>query len=146
MKSFMFFVLGCLTGFVFTIFLFYTLTPIGNKSTTPPTIENEPAPLYGATMLPDSIKGDCVGAYKFEIFQVIEKGHALANKVEKNDWGRDVTSSLVVLLLKDDSKAYYDEQVISIPKGKCARQIGTFRYTNRMDTEKTVPIVKIMDK
>ena len=145
MKSFMFFVLGCLTGFMFTIFLFSALTPTENNPTTPPTIEKKPAPLYGATMLPDSIKGDCVGTYKFEIFQVIEKGHALANKMESTRWG-DQATGLIVLFLADENSAYYDDQIIRIPKGKCAIQIGTYRYTTRLEDQKTVPIVKIMDK
>ena len=51
-----------------------------------------------------------------------------------------------MLLQADDNVAFYDDQIIKIPAGKCARQIGVYEYTNRADMVVTVPIVKIMDK
>ena len=34
----------------------------------------------------------------------------------------------------------------ALANGKYARQIGLYRYTTKMDIEKTVPVVEIMDK
>ncbi len=52
----------------------------------------------------------------------------------------------MVLLINDEGKYYYDDQIIEIPKGKCLRQIGVYKYMTKAEFEKTVPIAKIMDK
>ena len=36
---------------------------------------------------------------------------------------------------------FYDDQVIEVPKGKKAMQIGTFRYETKLG-EKVVPVIK----
>ena len=55
-------------------------------------------------------------------------------------------TDLLVLITNDNDEYYYDDQLIKIPKGKCMRQIGVYKYPTRMNMEKTVPIVKLMDK
>ena len=75
-----------------------------------------------------------------EVFQYIGNGAALVKR--KNASYND---DLIMLLQADENVEFYDEQVIKIPAGKCARQVGVYKYKNRMDMLKTVPIVKIME-
>lgn len=71
------------------------------------------------------------------VIQVVENGHALALT-------DDIT---IVLCLAKKGRSYYDGQIIEIPKGKCAKQIGIYKYTSQFfDIEKTVPVVDILDK
>lgn len=89
----------------------------------------------GLTMFPE--KGDCIKAKgEIEVFQVLEPNMALANT-------GDILNGIVVLLINHDGKSYYDEQKIKIPAGKCARQVGTYQYTTKNETVKTVPVVVI---
>ena len=79
--------------------------------------------------------------------QVVGDNFALAHEVEYNSvFGRYMPTDLLVLVTNDDGEYYYDEQIIKIPKGKCMRQVGVYKYRTKMELDKTVPIVKIMDK
>ena len=71
----------------------------------------------------------------FEVMQVLPDGSALAivNDIESENLGTDV------LFVGDEKTSYYDGQMINVPSGKVARQIGTYRYMAR-----TVPVVEIM--
>lgn len=88
-------------------------------------------------------EGECISENSFKIFQVVDNGNALASEIDEEF---EFPTNLVVLLLAEKGKAYYDNQIIRIPPGKCAKQIGTYRYFTRDEMEKTVPIVAIRDK
>ncbi len=60
--------------------------------------------------------------------------------------GGSLEYGTVVMFLANDDESFYDDQVISLPKGKCFRQIGTYRYNTRQNIEKTVPVLGIFDK
>ena len=84
--------------------------------------------------------------HKLKVFQVLEDGSALA-KVELDFENPDDDNyGLIVLFLSDEISTYYDDQIISVPDGKCLRQVGTYRYMTRQNMEKTVPVVEIFDK
>ncbi len=83
-------------------------------------------------------EGECISRNSFEVFQVVEKGHALA-KEDK------FLSDLVVLFL-NEGEPYYDSQVIKIPAGKCVKQVGTYRYESKSEMIKTVPVVRVLDE
>lgn len=85
--------------------------------------------------------GDCISTNSFKVFQVLDDGVALANEIEKP---YDVPTGIVVLLINKEGKHYYDNQIIKVPVGKCARQVGVYTYPTKMEIEKTVPIVEIM--
>ena len=99
-------------------------------------VANEPnVSLTGLTIF--SEKGECIVTKgELEILQVLKPNMALA-EVGK------YPNRIMVLLINNDDKAYYDNQKISIPTNKCARQIGTYRYTTKSDFVKTVPAVVI---
>lgn len=85
---------------------------------------------------------NAVSGKSFKVVQVLPDGNALANV----DNVYDDNFGVVVLFLGDESTSYYDDQKIEIPKGKVAKQIGNYSYMSRMNIEKTVPVVKIMDE
>lgn len=88
-------------------------------------------------------EGDCVSSNSFEVFQVLDSGDALAREFEH---GMSVATGVTVLFLNDGNISFYDDQVIKVPSGRCAKQIGVFRYNTRAGLERTVPIVEIRDK
>lgn len=48
----------------------------------------------------------------------------------------------MALLITPNKKSYYDNEIIEVPSGKCARQIGV--YTMYRDgTKRTIPIFRI---
>ena len=89
--------------------------------------------------------GECLSTYQFEVLQAIGNNYALAYE---QVWGYSgyINTDLLVLITNDNGDYYYDKQVIKIPKGKCMRQIGVYKYQAKSEIWKTVPIVKLMDK
>lgn len=124
MKNFIVFILGLISGGVLTIGLIMILAIGANESDK------------GMTMLEQP--GECMSTNSFSVTQVIDENAALARET-------DLFSDLLVLLVNDEGILYYDNQIISIPEGKCARQVGVYKYTTHSGIEKTVPIVKIME-
>ncbi len=92
----------------------------------------------GYTMFEDV--GECISSNNFRIIQVLDSGKALAEEIT------DDYSGILVLFYSDGSQSYYDDQIIKIPSGKCARQIGTYKYTTNIGMNKTVPIVDIIEE
>lgn len=90
-------------------------------------------------------EGDCVSENSFKVFQVLDSGDALANEMGQG-FEADIPTGLTVLILKENGRSYYDDQLIRVPSGKCAKQIGTLRYSTKLDIEKTVPVVRISNK
>ena len=45
-----------------------------------------------------------------------------------------------------EGKYYYDHEIVKVPSGKVARQVGIFKYTSGGGLDRTVPVVKFMDK
>lgn len=77
----------------------------------------------------------------FRVMEVLSNGNALAMGCEEEN-GNCIPE---VLFIGDKSMPFYDGQMISVPNGKVAKQMGTLRYGSRNNV-KTVPIVKIMAK
>ena len=88
---------------------------------------------------------DVIPSSSFEVFQVVQNGNALARMGERKSYGTGYTYfGMVVLLLSDENTNYYDDQIVNVPKGKCAMQIGTYQYETK-DGYKTVPVVGFYD-
>lgn len=81
-----------------------------------------------------------INAKKLRVFQVYSDGSALAMIDDVDGYGT------VLALPAAEGCSYYDDQKISVPSGKCIKQIGTYRYTTNQHIEKTVPIVDLFDK
>lgn len=80
-----------------------------------------------------------IKATDLRVFQVLSDGRALATVESFSNMG------MVVLLLPETDNAYYDDQSITVPRGKSLMQIGIFKYENKEEMVKTVPIVKVYD-
>ncbi|MEY8686762.1 hypothetical protein AB9N12_11725 [Bacteroides sp. AN502(2024)] len=87
--------------------------------------------------------GEYVSENSFEVFQVLDSGDALAYEY---DGTFDLPTGIIVLFVAKKGKSYYDNQRIEIPSGKCAKQIGIYKYTTNSGSEKTVPVVDICNK
>lgn len=87
--------------------------------------------------------GECIGTYKYEVTSVIEPGYALANELS-NEFGIDTSTFRSVLIYDSKKKPFYDGQIVVIPKGYCARHIGTYKYG--YEGAQTAPVVQIMKK
>ena len=131
MKKWVVFLLGMIAGGVLTFVMMLVLAIGANTSSNGMTLFDEP--------------GECLSTGSFEIMQVIDDGVALANEIDKVRSSYNTHTDLLVLLVNDEGKLYYDDQVINVPNGKYARQIGVYKYPTKLGFEKTVPIVKIME-
>lgn len=130
MKKGIVFLLGFLAGIVFT---FVVVIGVAGSSKA-----ND----NGITMFEQP--GECLSVNRFEVMQTIGDNYALAYEQEKyfNNYG---ATDLLVLVTNDNGEFYYDNQIIEVPKGKCMRQVGVYKYQTKAEIWKTVPIVKIMD-
>lgn len=84
--------------------------------------------------------GECVSRKNFEVQRVLESGDAIALEISDQLSGLVITSDLEVLIPTKEGREFYDNQIIKTPKGKCARQVGTYTYQKYGNT-KVIPIV-----
>ena len=77
-----------------------------------------------------------------KVIQVVDGG-ALAIEIFDEIW---MPTELAVLLLDESGNGFYDNQIITVPKDQCLRQLGLYRYINKDDKPKTVPVVAIRNK
>lgn len=130
MKKIWIFILGVITGvaLLFIVSLFISKTSSSNN---------------GVTIFPEA--GEILSENQFKVFQVLEDGAALATELSSVIYDSEFYSGINVLFISE-GKHYYDDEIIRVPKGKCVRQIGVYKYPTKNGTEKTVPIVEISDK
>mgnify|MGYP003254664491 CR=1 FL=1 len=133
MKNILIYIAGVLTGIVLTILIAIFLAPNNNENTP---VEK----LQGITLFDEP--GDSVDTKQFKVFQVIDNGVALAFSEEKK-YGRSFFRDPVVLLLNDEGKLYYDDEIVKVPQGQNARHMGIYQYSTESGY-KTVPIIKII--
>ena len=127
LKFILTFIGGIFTGFVLMfVFAFCMASSRSNSSNNGVVMFDKPSQVI-------DISG-------FEIMQVLEDGSALATSLDYRNNG------MVVMFLPKDGVSYYDDQKITVPYGKCFKQVGTYRYLTQQNFEKTVPIVEIMDR
>ena len=85
--------------------------------------------------------GECISRKDFEIMEVLPSGDAVAMEINKIISDCIFKSDLKVLILADEDSHFYNHQIIKTPKGKCARQIGTYIYAEYGDYREIIPIV-----
>ena len=85
-------------------------------------------------------ESDITIAEQQTVFTTATKFEVLANCEEKGHSTSFFTGP-VVYIVTDGQNLFYDDQVIEVPKGKKAMQIGTFRYETKLG-EKVVPVIK----
>lgn len=84
--------------------------------------------------------GGCVSRKNFEVQKVLESGDAIALEIRETISGHVFTSDLEVLILAQDDSNFYNNQIVKAPQGKCARQIGNYKY-REYGTTKVIPII-----
>lgn len=134
MKKWFIFGGGVITGIVLTFIV--TIIYAANQP------ENGLESDNGMTLF--DTPGETVNEESFGVFQVIEENAALVRG--KGTFGGELHIGIVYLLINDEGKYYYDDEIIKVPNGKIVRQMGVYRYLTKDEFEKTVPIVKIVNK
>lgn len=87
--------------------------------------------------------GEVTNFKGFKILQPLAKSYALAHTLsdEQYNWYHGP-----VVLLHQEDKYFYDEEIIKTPEKSVERQIGVYRYETRQGIQKTVPIIEFEDK
>lgn len=137
MKNWLVFLLGFISGIIFT-FVMMLYVAKQNVDEGVEKVDN------GMTFFEQP--GDCVSTNQFEVMQVLDDNYALAYEQKYEEYLGYMRTDLLVLVTNDEGVYYYDEQTIKVPKGKCMRQVGIYKYQTKFEDWKTVPIVKLMDK
>lgn len=129
MKNFLIFILGVIVGGLLTLGGLYELS---DTQAQPEEESNS-----GITLAEQQTEFEL--ADRFEVVQVIDGG-ALANS-EKKEYGISYFSGPLVYILADGQNLFYDDQVVEVPAGKKAMQIGVYRYMSNLG-EKVVPVLE----
>ena len=139
MKKWVCFLLGTITGFILTNVVLLCIGMGMNKNSGP---ETNPNSIPGLVLFEEP--GDVMDSPSFEIFQVLKSNVALARGMEKGY--SSIHTGLVVLLIGDENTYFYDDQIIKVNKKQAAHHVGTYQYETKSEFQKTVPVVKILDK
>ena len=123
MKKWLIYVLGIITGVILT-FAFAFCVNLSNNSG-----------IIGLEMFEEP--GDYMEYSQFEVFQVVESGCALAHA--------DDSFGAIVFIIPNENQQFYDDQKIVLKNDQCAQHVGTYKYNTKMEIEKTVPTVRIID-
>ena len=115
--------LGIISGIVLTLAFAFCVNLSNNSGIIGLEIFEEP--------------GESMGYSQFEVFQVLESGGALANA--------DDTFDATVFIIPDERQQFYDNQKIVLKNDQCAQHVGTYKYSTKMEIEKTVPAIRIVD-
>lgn len=126
MKKWIIYVLGVITGIILT-FVFAFCVNLSNNSG-----------IIGLEMFEEP--GECVSRKNFEVQKVLDSGDAIALEIRETISGDVFTSDLEVLILAQEGSNFYNNQIVKAPKGKCARQIGNYKYQQYGST-KVIPII-----
>ena len=130
MKKWLIFGGGMVTGIILTFLCAFIFSGIPSSSINGMTWFEKP--------------GDVIEVKSFKVFQVIGKDAALVDGASLEEL--EIYTGAVYLLMNEDGKYYYDDEIVRVPENKVARQVGIYRYKTKSDLEKTVPIIQIMDK
>lgn len=118
------FFLGVVTGVVLTFVVLIVIGLVNEKSDAN----------FPARYLEKPVSYENKKETSFRVFQVLGNA-ALATEISADGVIQLFSGNTVVLLGKD----YYNNQVITV---KNPQRIGTYSYTNKNDTQMTVPVIE----
>ena len=118
------FFLGVVTGVVLTFVVLIVIGLVIQKSDAN----------FPAQYLEKPVSYENKKETSFRVFQVLGNA-ALATEISADGVIQLFTGNTVVLLGKD----YYNNQVITV---KNPQRVGTYSYTNKNDTQMTVPVIE----
>lgn len=142
MKKWLFFLAGAVIGFILAIVLGVMINSCQNSTPANQGIVQtlkQGNNIDGMTLF-DS-PGEIFDESTFEVFQVLAKDGALVQGGSEY-----YATGQIFLLLNQENKYYYDGEIVRVPQGKVVRQIGVYQYITNMGSQKTVPIIMIMNK
>lgn len=142
MKHWIYFAIGVVVGFCLCLaFGFISLFLFGLTDDYSQEQIREPKKLYELSLFEQP--GDCISSKDFKVTKVDEQGNAFARERDNDRY--ESYYGMTVLFLAEEGKAYYDEQIIKIPKGKCVKQLGIYKYklSEYSSDQKTIPAVAI---
>lgn len=147
MNKWLFFACGLVLGIILALVIVHFSAPAEETKQTPAPVAEKTEEPEPESEDEDGIHyfeepGDIIEGKSFEVFQVIANDAALVHG--KSDY--DMYLGPVYLLVNNEKKYYYDEEIVKVPSGKVVRQVGIYRYATRNERIKTVPIIMIMDK
>ncbi len=125
MNKWMSFCGGVLTGIIVTFVFLYGFAQCQSADDT--TMFKKP--------------GEIIEGKAFQVFQVLDDNAALV----KGESSQNFFFGPVYLIVNEEGKYYYDEEIIKVPENKVVRQIGIYRYETKSEFEKAVPIIQILD-
>ena len=82
--------------------------------------------------------GKCLTKENLRVFGIIAPNKALVG--EEKDYMLD---KQIMLLVTTHNANFYEDQVIRMPAGKCAKHAGNFNFRTREDGVRIVPVVVI---
>lgn len=133
MKNFLIFLAGFVSGIICLSVVSLAMVSGSN---------DDPQSIHGLTIFEQP--ADVISSNSFKVLQVVSGGNALATAGERFYRNEYLYNGMVVLFLADENTHYYDDQIISVSRGKRVRQIGTYQYETKIGY-KTVPAVAIFD-
>jgi hypothetical protein len=83
--------------------------------------------------------GEVFDESALKVFYVLAKHDALVEPAYA-----PYLNEKVYLLVNDEEKYYYDNEIVKVPEGYQLRQMGIFRYPTQDEEIRTVPVVKII--
>lgn len=89
----------------------------------------------------------CVTSNNLKVEIILDGKYVIAEELDPvwESRGYQMTTDLTVAFIDEDN-TYYTDQIVKIPKGKCARQVGVYKSDHYLYDDKTLPIVEIMNK
>lgn len=88
---------------------------------------------------------ECVTSRPLKVVDIFNSRYVVAKELFEGLEEYGATTDLTVVFIDEDN-TYYTDQIITIPRGKCARQIGIYKSDHYMYNDKILPVVKIMNK
>jgi len=82
--------------------------------------------------------GDCMTKENLKVFQIIAPNKALVGE-EKDE----LLDKPIMLLVTHHKIHLYDEQVLPMPTGRCAKHAGNFSLETKDDGVKIIPVVVV---
>jgi len=128
MKKWLIFGGGVLTGVVLTFFVLFLIAK-GRQQEDFKLFEKP---------------GEVVEVTSFKVFQVLDDDVALVHGASDDEDG--IYMGAIYLLINDEGKYYTDDEIIKVPEGKVVRKVGVYHYQTKMELDKTVSVIEIMDK
>lgn len=122
MKKWIYYGAGVVTGAILVLVTFFFLSRSAHQGVN---YYDEP--------------GEVAKYHSFSVMQVVAENAALVMP-------RADSSITIYLFVSSEKRLFYDDEIITVPEGKVARIVGTYRYQTMDGVEKTVPIVKLLNE